>query len=293
MFYFDYLQDFYPPPETPTPQGYTLPSAQESEFAKFPDCLMGRVMIEDNPGWNTSGAPVRFNSHVTFAGRRNRVLAAFCRYLYRSPAHHAHWFTSSGASEPRNKPVFVMDHRMTFREAFGELMGDSEPAEQARHWLSDQRLRKSGIEQMHREIPAEQPNHRASTMHSYLNDLALMVRRDLVEAIDAYHNGGYYPGVDAGIDPVPDSHVELVIWGAQRELDKETRVGSDGTTRLPAYPLASLPFGIQRAFAERRRLRFAEWGVTRQGWADNHWSVFDIPDDLWVPPWNESSDVGA
>ena len=284
-----YFPDFdYESWVAPEPEESSAPirkGADEVEFPVFPDALMGQVMIQDQPGWNSGQAPVKYNSHVTFRGRRNRVLAAYSRYLLRAPEHHTHWFTSGYGLEPGNKPVFVKDHRMTFREAFTELMGDSEPAAAARAWLSDQKLRKSGAIHTLDAIPATGTHSRPSRLHKYLHDLALMIRLDLREAIDAAHGDGYYPGVDEGIEPVTDDHVALVIWSVQRELDKERRMGPDNSTVLPAYPLETLPFPIQRAFAERRRLRYSEWNITHENWVNNSWSALAVPDDDWEPPW--------
>lgn len=278
-FWVEELADYMAGTGDPPPRSRVNAYGEVGEFGRFPDIDMGRVQIEQH-----DGADVNNNRHITFAGRRNRVLAAFCRYLYRAPQHHSHWFTTSFSGDPKNKPVFVRDHRMTFREAFEALMGDEECAEQARDWLSKQPLRKSGINQQYFAIPEVPPTARASRQHPYLHDLALMIRWDLTEAISAAHGDHWYPGVDDGIEPVPDEHVELVIWGYQRELNRELRQGTDGKL-LPAYPLDTLPFDIQRAFAERRRLRFQQWGISRENWEADSWSVFSVPDDDWRPPW--------
>lgn len=133
--------------------------------------------------------------------------------------------------------------------------------------------------------PSEAPMN--STLPLALQDLGWEIMRDVAEACDAFNDPDiWYPGVDTGIEPVPDSHVELVIWATQRELNRELRSlpKSAIPTKLPAVPLAELPFRIQRAFAERRRLRYQEFGIGRAQWESGEWSLWDIPlDEDWVP----------
>ena len=116
-----------------------------------------------------------------------------------------------------------------------------------------------------------------------LRDLAYEILEDIQEACEVLSNPNlYYAGVDEGIEPVPDSHVELVIWGLQRELSRELRYsrapGGQGG-HLPAVQLATFPWRIQRALAERRRLRFKQWGIGYEQWASNTWSLWDVPLD--------------
>jgi len=118
---------------------------------------------------------------------------------------------------------------------------------------------------------------RDPSLHPALQDLADQIVRDLTEACGAFDDPDlWYPGVDGGIEPVPDEHVELVIWASQRELDRELRRGR------PSAPLTKLPWRIKRAFAERRRLRFLQWGITKERWALNQWYVHEVPED---PEW--------
>lgn len=93
-----------------------------------------------------------------------------------------------------------------------------------------------------------------------------------------------YVGVDEGIDPVPDTHVELVIAAIQRELGRELRSHPQTGERLPAVNLSTLEWPVQRALIERRRLRFLQFGLGRQQWLTNRWSLWDIPEDReWSP----------
>lgn len=118
-------------------------------------------------------------------------------------------------------------------------------------------------------------------LHYGLQDLGWMVGWELAQACEAFSDPDiWYPGVDEGISPVSDEHVELVIAATQRELDRERR-RSKGSA-----PLSDLPFRIQRAFAERRRLLYKTWGIGRDQWAKGKWSLWDIQDDpSWLPPW--------
>lgn len=122
-----------------------------------------------------------------------------------------------------------------------------------------------------------------------LQDLGDEIIEDIREACEAFSNPDvYYPGVDDdSIEPVTDEHVDLVIWAMQRELDRELRA-SDGTSSstcaLPAAPLASLPRHVQRALAERRRLRFKQYGIGRAEWESRKWSLWNVSrDEDWIP----------
>lgn len=122
-------------------------------------------------------------------------------------------------------------------------------------------------------------------LHRCLMDLAYEINEDIREACFAFNDPSlYYPGVDEGIAPVTDDHVRLVMWALQRELRRELRSSKDNTLKLPAVPLDELPWNVQRALAERRRLRFAQFGIGREQWLANQWSIFSIPEDPdWVP----------
>ena len=132
-------------------------------------------------------------------------------------------------------------------------------------------------------------------LHPALIDLVYHIRYDLHEACGAFDDPDvYYPGVDDGIEPVPDDHIDLVIWATQRELDRELRqpLGPtqwDGShvILLPAAPLIDLPQRIKRAFVERRRLRYQQWGIGKKEWENNSWSFWNVPEDPdWVPYWD-------
>jgi hypothetical protein len=142
-------------------------------------------------------------------------------------------------------------------------------------------LRISGYPQAMITEPSTEPSYGDARMHPALRDLAYEILEDLQEACAAFDNADvWYPGVDDGIEPVTDDHVRLVTWATQRELDRELRQSrKPGGGTLPAVVLADLPWRIQRAFAERRRLRYQEWGIGRKQWEANTWSLFDVPVD--------------
>lgn len=135
---------------------------------------------------------------------------------------------------------------------------------------------------MRKDAPGGDPE-----LPPYLQDLGWMIGYDLTEACAALNDPDvWYPGVDEGIDPVPDAHVEKVIAATQRELNRELRHGRNGSPRRPAVPLAELPWRIQRAFVERRRLRYQQWGIGREQWERGTFSLWDVQEDAeWVPPW--------
>ncbi len=120
-------------------------------------------------------------------------------------------------------------------------------------------------------------------LHSALQDLANEINEDIREAVESLDDAhAYYPGVDEGIEPVTDQHVDLVIWALQRELDRELRSGSGSISsmeQLPAVPLARLPWDVQRALVERRRWRFRQWGIGREQWQNDTWSLWAVPED--------------
>jgi len=137
------------------------------------------------------------------------------------------------------------------------------------------------------EIPpaGTEPTLSDLSLHHGLQDLATMIVRDLTEACEALDDPKLeYPGVDAGIEPVSDDHVALVIWASQRELNRELRPRAR-QPRRPAVVLSELPWHIQRAFVERRRLRYLEWGIDRDTWERGWWTFGQVPDDDWEAPW--------
>lgn len=124
-------------------------------------------------------------------------------------------------------------------------------------------------------------------LHPCLQDLATDFYEDSNAACDAFDNPGlYYPGVDPPlIEPVTDEHVHTVIKALQRELDREKRsTASSHGCPLPGAPLAKLPFAVQRALVERRRYRFAQYGITPQTWRSGVFSLWNVAlDEEWMP----------
>lgn len=145
-------------------------------------------------------------------------------------------------------------------------------------------LRVGALSPLLTQVPEDEvPNHRDPDLHPALQDLGNEINEDIREALDTLDNPrAYYPGIDEGIEPVSDDHVRLVIWALQRELNRELRRG-DGYLAalppLPAAPLASLPWETQRALAERRRLRYKQWGLGREQWEQGHWDLWAVPED--------------
>lgn len=125
-------------------------------------------------------------------------------------------------------------------------------------------------------------------LHMALHDLAYEINEDITEACAAFDNPDlYFPGIDEGIEPVPDDHVELVMWALQRELNRERRPPQDENGRsmygqglLAPLPLTDLPWRIQRALAERRRYRFTvEYGITKEKWQAGTWDLMSVRED--------------
>ncbi len=131
------------------------------------------------------------------------------------------------------------------------------------------------------------PNRRQSNpaLNPGLMDLGYEILEDMQEATEAHFEGKPYAGVDEGIEPVPDEHVELVIWAMQRELNRELRYsrtakGPDGySMRLPAVELKIYSWPILRALVERRRLRYQQFGIGRHEWETGRWSLWQVPLD--------------
>lgn len=134
----------------------------------------------------------------------------------------------------------------------------------------------------------EPPSARDPELHPALQDLANEINEDIRDALDSLDDPrAYYPGVDQGIELVSDEHVSLVIWAMQRELNRELRAPegfASSSVTAPAAPLAELPWNVQRALVERRRLRFKEWGIDRNAWERGEWSLWEVPADIdYVP----------
>ncbi len=139
------------------------------------------------------------------------------------------------------------------------------------------------------ELPLSTQQYVDPEFHPALQDLADEINWDIHEACAAIDDPDtYYPGVDAGIEPVPDAHVVAVVAALQREVGRELRVsralveqyGFDvSVPRLPAVQLAALPWRVQRALVERRRLRMQQWGIDHEAWEKQLWSLWDVPED--------------
>lgn len=124
-------------------------------------------------------------------------------------------------------------------------------------------------------------------LHLAMQDLGWMIGYDLTEACESFNDPDlYYPGVDDGIEPVSDEHVDKVIAALQRELNRELRTLPGSSYKRPAVPLADLQPRIKRAIAERRRLRYKQWGLGKKQFESGTWSLWDVPEDPdWIPPW--------
>ena len=137
------------------------------------------------------------------------------------------------------------------------------------------------------DIPGQQ-YYSDPSLHPALQDLGDLIVADLSEACGALDDPDMeYDGVNfgpAGWEPVSDEHVSLVIWGAQRELDRELRhlKGNYAAGVRPSVTLADLPRRVQRAYAERRRLRYLQWGIDHDVWERGLWRLGDVPAD---PEW--------
>lgn len=212
-------------------------------------------------------------------GRRLRCFAALLRPKDGNPK-------TVTASHATTEPLIAPRRPMTYAEVM-RAIGTSRNMRAAREQFTAIPLR-VGITEVYTAIPeGGQRASRDADLHPALQDLANEINEDIREACEALDNPDvFYPGVDVGIEPVPDSHVELVIWALQRELNRELRgpAGGLGVTGLPAVPLAELPSNVQRALVERRRLRFQEFGIGRKQWERGEWSLWDVPEDRdWVP----------
>lgn len=228
---------------------------------------------------------IRYGSYIdratTSPGRRMRVfsltISAGATYKTANPRNFHHSFSIPFDEEPTYRQV------LAYIEADDELRG----------FYADIPLR-SGIfafgAQLHESIPEDyvwERSARDPELHPALQDLAYAIGSDLTEACNGFTDPDYYyPGVDEGIEPVTDDHVRLVIWGALRELKRELRQQKGGGLVRPHAPIDELPWRFQRAFAERRRMRYQQYGIGRAEWETNQWGLWAIPEDAdWVPPW--------
>lgn len=213
-------------------------------------------------------------------GRRLRCFAAL--------VHTVDPTTGAVALRDTHQPFIVPGKPLTYAELF-ELVTKEPEFQQIRDALSSLDLRLGQARPLLTEKPENpQWSARDPDLPPALQDLADEINEDIREALNALDNPKYYyPGVDSGIEPVSDDHVKLVIWAMQRELNRELRPHEwhyGGSPPLPAAPLEQLPWEVQRALAERRRLRFAQWGIFREQWEKGKWSLWEVPlDPDYVP----------
>jgi hypothetical protein len=214
-------------------------------------------------------APVRPNTSLgTLPGRRMRCLARLVEAV-------------GNGVKVKDESFFILmtAYPPTYRELMAGLGDGTWPA--GFHRLEELRLRTGQDDFKLRDSIEEEmnPMHPNASLHRGLQDLSDSLAVDIVGACDALDDPDvYYPGVDDGIEPVTDEHVKLVMWGLNRELKRELRDGR------PAVTLSDLPWHIQRALAERRRLRYKQWGIGQLQYERGTWSLWDVPEDPeWVP----------
>lgn len=209
-------------------------------------------------------------------GRRLRVFAAAVRNTLGSGTYLALRQSSSNL-------LVMPDRWLTYAEAMEYVAGVPEMAAAFRGLPVRTGAVAASYYEQGASPPASQPwKPRDPELAPELQDLGDEINEDIREALFAFNDPHlYYPGVDEGIDPVPDEHVELVIWAMQRELNRELRSKDVqlGGAPLPAAPLASLPWTVQRALVERRRWRYQQWGITREVWRRGWWHLWDVPED--------------
>jgi len=214
-------------------------------------------------------------------GRRLRVFARILRSVPRDDGmelYHGH------------RMLARMTGRPTYAQAMAYLDGHE--------LLASLPLRQSRTSQGPEVVTnLQQISHAGSNpeLPDYLQDLANEFFVDVHEACQAFDDAEmWYPGVEDGIDPVDDDHVRLVIAAIERELSREERPPQDSSygylTKLPWAPLHLLPWRVQRALAERRRLRFKQWGIGQAEWERGTWSLWNVPEDPeWLPRWPVTS----
>lgn len=110
-----------------------------------------------------------------------------------------------------------------------------------------------------------------------LQDLADLVAWEASEAFTA----GYYPGIE-DIEPLDPGHVQEVMRGMQREMDREG--GTSPHSFRAAAVFEELPWERQVALAERRRYWFAQFGITPERWKTGTFSLWKVDNKLVFPP---------
>jgi hypothetical protein len=213
-------------------------------------------------------------------GRRLRVVAALVHCVEPS--------TGAVALRDTHHPFLVPGEPISYGKLLARLQSDAD-LEDVRITLSRLPLRLGQPRPLVETVPGDyQWTARDPDLPPALQDLGDEINEDIREALETLDDASaYYAGVDEGIDPVADEHVKLVIWALQRELNRELRPAEGqygGSAPLPAAPLEDLSWNVQRALAERRRLRYAQWGIGRAQWERGEWSVWDVPlDEDYVP----------
>lgn len=110
------------------------------------------------------------------------------------------------------------------------------------------------------------------TLAEALQDLADILA---LEAQDAF-TVEYFPRI-ADID-VTDDHVKALMTAMQREVDGEANCRNRTPVRF-----SELPWERQCGLAERRRYWFGQFGIGRQEWEANQWSLWNVSDVILVP----------
>ncbi|KKL95105.1 hypothetical protein LCGC14_1857940 [marine sediment metagenome] len=113
-----------------------------------------------------------------------------------------------------------------------------------------------------------------------LQDLADIITHEIQLA----YTESYYPGV-VDVDPLTDEHVEQIMTGMQREIDREQRIspelGEDGKKRMKrTVHLPSLSKERKIALSERRRNWFKVFGITPESWKKGTFSLWKVSNDL-------------
>jgi|GEM_PF-2367368 len=260
---YSWFENMYPPVEAADPPPKPSPPPKADPM------LANRLMRF------RSTLPVSEKS----AGRRLRVFSMLVKSgSVITEVRHASDWVRMGSS------IIEFPEEPTYGQALAAIENDPELRSQFTRFPV--RVLSYGIPctDTHDHIPEDyvwEKSTRDPELPSSLQDLARIITFDLSEACNAFDDPDYfYPGVDEGIEPVTDEHVGLVIWAVQRELKRELRRGK------PAAPIDALPWRVQRAFVERRRLRYQQWGIGRKQWQENEWSLWDVPEDAdWVPSW--------
>ncbi len=126
-----------------------------------------------------------------------------------------------------------------------------------------------------------------------LQDLADIITHEIKLA----YTESYYPGV-VDVDPLTEEHVEQIMIGMQREIDREQRIslelGEDGNKRMKrTVHLPSLSKERKIALAERRRLWFSVFGITPESWKKGTWSLWKVSNDPFPEDYKRANETYA